>query len=298
MTQTSHLLRVLIVGLLPAALAAQQPPRPAFSDTHVHLNAPEAWIRLMDQAGIDRTVALAGRSSDYRTLIEASQRWRGRILPFLSLSPEHREFRPAWDADDGRLEPLLDSLLATGLFLGIGEISVSHFPGAGFPEADFDPMGRTMQGIMRAAQKYHVPVMVHCEITRLREFEALLEAYPDVTVIWAHGGYTPLFLAKRLLERHPNLLYELSARTWARHPRSPDYTILRDSSRVWEEWLALVEAAPTRFLVGTDASGRSDASDLEHIRSVLQFLDRLSPAARRLVAHDNLTRLLGLPAAG
>lgn len=291
-----RLLRVLVVGLLPAALAAQEPPRSTFSDTHAHLNAPDAWVRLMDQSGIDRTVALAGRSSDHRTLLEASRRWPGRILPFLSLSPEHRQFRPAWEADDGRLEPLLDSLLATGLFLGIGETSVSHFPGAGFPEADFDPMGRTMQGIMRAARKHHVPVLVHCEITRLREFEALLEAYPDVTVIWAHGGYTPRFLAKRLLDRHPNLQYELSARTWVRHPRSPDYTLLRDSSRVWEEWLALVEARPTRFLVGTDASGRSDERDLERIRSVQRFLDQLSPAARRLVAHDNLTRLLGLPA--
>lgn len=292
-----RMLRVLPV-LLPAAFAAQQPLQSTFSDAHVHLNAPEAWIRLMDQSGIDRTVALAGRSSDYRALVEAARRWPGRILPFLSLSPEHRAFRPAWEADDGRLEPLLDSLLATGLFLGIGEISVSHFPGAGFPEADFDPMGRTMQGLLRAAQKYHLPMLIHCEITRLREFEALLRRYPDVTIVWAHGGYAPLFLAKRLLHRHPNLLFELSARTWARHPRSPDYTILRDTSTVWKEWLALVEAAPTRFLVGTDASGRSEASDLEHIRSVHRFLNQLAPAARRLVAHDNLTGLLHQPSDG
>jgi predicted TIM-barrel fold metal-dependent hydrolase len=48
----------------------------------------------------------------------------------------------------------------------------------------------------------------------MRELSALLERFPDVAVIWAHGGYTPLFVARRMLERHPNLTYELSARTW------------------------------------------------------------------------------------
>ena len=65
----------------------------------------------------------------------------------------------------------------------------------------------------------------------------MLQRFPDVPVIWAHGGYTPLFLARRMLQRHPNLHYELSARTWPRHPRSPDYTILRDGVAVWPEWL-------------------------------------------------------------
>ena len=85
-----------------------------------------------------------------------------------------------------------------------------------------------MSGILALARRYRVPVLLHIEWTRMRELSALLEQFPDVAVIWAHGGYTPLFIARRMLERHPNLTYELSARTWAEHPRSPDYTILRD----------------------------------------------------------------------
>ena len=64
--------------------------------------------------------------------------------------------------------------------------------------------------------------------------------FPDVAVIWAHGGYTPLFLARRMLEAHPNLYYELSARTWAVHPRSPEYTILKAGTSVWAQWLELI----------------------------------------------------------
>src|SRR5690606_17159262 len=132
-------------------------------------------------------------------------------------------------------------------------------------------------------RRHRVPILIHCEITRLGEFEALLSDNRDVTIIWAHGGYTPLFLARRLLERHPNLIYELSARTWSRHPRSPDYTIFRNETSVWPEWLDLVESMPERFLVGTDDSGRSEEGGLANARRVLLFLEQLSPSARRQV---------------
>ncbi|MGH7462155.1 MAG: amidohydrolase family protein, partial [Longimicrobiales bacterium] len=206
---------VVIVLLFPGPLlsAAQQESARGFSDAHVHLNDPVAWVRIMDELGITRSVALAGRNADNAALREAGRRWPGRVLPFLSVSPEHREFRAAWEADDERLVPLVDSLLSQGGYYGVGEISVSHFPAAGFPEADFNPNGRLMRSLLQLAKKHRVPVLIHCEITRLREFEALLRDHREVTIIWAHGGYTPLFLARRLLEEHPNLIYELSART-------------------------------------------------------------------------------------
>jgi len=159
-------------------------------------------------------------------------------------------------------------------------------------EADFDPAGPTMAGILALAQRHRVPVLLHVEWTRLRELSALLERFPDVAVIWAHGGYTPLFVARRMLERHPNLTYELSARTWPSHPRSPDYTILRDGRAVWPEWLALIEAMPERFVVGTDASHRSAESEAMKHASVQAFLRQLSPATRERVARANLLKLV------
>ena len=279
---------------MPLQLASQQ-SGVAFSDAHVHLNDPVAWLRTMDALGIARSVVLAGRSADNAALLDAGRRWPGRVLPFVSVSPEHREFRAAWAADAEHLGMIVDSLLARGGFYGVGEISVSHFPTAGFPEADFDPNGRAMRAILRAARRHDVPVLVHCEVTRLREFELLLRAHSDVTVIWAHGGYTPLFLARRLLKNHPNLIYELSARTWAKHPRSPDYTIFQNENSVWPEWLALIEELPSRFLVGTDASGRLAASDAANALRVQLLLSQLSGATRSLVGIENLERLLKLP---
>lgn len=272
----------------------QQTSAHAFADAHVHLNDAEAWVRLMDGAGIGRALVFRGRSIDNAGLLEAAARWPDRLVPFLSVSPEHREFRGDWVSGDASLVETVDSLLEHGGFYGIGEISVTHFPGAGFPEADFDPSGPVMRGIMASAQRHGVPVTVHLEVTRLREFEQVLADFRDVTVIWAHGGYAPLFLAERLLERHPNLVYELSARTWQRHPRSPEYTILMNGVDVWPEWIGLIERMPDRFIVGTDASLRSMQGDERKIQSVQSLLDQLSPEARRMVAVENLTRIVGI----
>jgi len=278
----------------PFAALAQSSAQGTWIDAHVHLNDPEAWIRLMDQAGIDRAIVFRGRSIDHAGILAAASRWPERLIPFVSVSPEHREFRAAWESDDDRLALRVDSLLRAGGFRGIGEISVSHFAGAGFPEADFSPNGRVMRAILETARRHAVPVTLHVEITRLRELEAILADFREVTVIWAHGGYTPLVLAERMLRDHPNLVYELSARTWIVHPRSPDYTILKDQREVWPEWLALIERMPDRFVVGSDASLRSMESDREKLGSVQGFLGQLSSSTRHMVAVGNLSRILRL----
>jgi predicted TIM-barrel fold metal-dependent hydrolase len=283
-------LAALVLVSILTPVRAQSPT--SFVDAHVHLNDPAAWIRLMDTRRVDRAIVFRGRAIDNAGLLAAARQWPGRLVPFLSVSPEHQEYRARWVAEDLSLVAEADSMLTAGGFAGIGEISVAHFPGAGFPEADFDPSGPVMRGLLEVARRHRVPVALHVELTRLRELERLLSDFPDVVVIWAHGGYAPVFLAERLLERHPNLLYELSARTWPEHPRSADYTILRDGAVVWPQWLALIERMPERFVVGTDASLRSVSSDEAKVASVQDFLAQLTPATRDRVARTNLNRIL------
>jgi predicted TIM-barrel fold metal-dependent hydrolase len=285
-----HLLACLAFCLAPVAGAQTIP----FIDAHVHLNDPALQLELMERHGATEAVVFWGGRSDNASVLEAARRHAPRLVPFASISPERTAYRPAWEGDGAALLAELDTMLATGHYKGIGEINAVHFPSTGFPETDFDPGGPMLTGVMELARKHRVPVLLHIELTRLREFEQLLERFRDVPVIWAHGGYTPLFLARRLLERHPNLTYELSARTWPRHPRSPEYTILRDGRALWPEWLALIEAMPARFVIGTDASNRSRDADSARYDSVQNLLRQLSPAAQRLVARDNLAKLLRL----
>lgn len=263
-----------------------------FVDAHVHLNDESMQLEMMRRFGAERAVVFWGRKSDNESIAESVKRHPELFIAFASISPERTAYRRAWDAQDAALLRTLDELLASGRFRGIGEISAAHFPSPGLSETDFDPTGPMMDGILTLARKYRVPVMVHIESTRLKELSALLEKFHDVPVIWAHGGYTPLFIARRMLERHPNLHYELSARTWPRHPRSPDYTILRDGASVWPEWLALIEAKADRFIVGTDASQRSRETEIMKFDSVQAFLRQLSPATRDRVARTNLLNLV------
>jgi predicted TIM-barrel fold metal-dependent hydrolase len=292
---------VVVAGGLGCSVDRQalERPRPEaepvpFVDAHVHLNDERMQLEMMRRFGAKRAVVFWGRNSDNESIAESVKRHPELFTAFASISPERAAYRRAWDARDPTLLRVLEELLASGRFKGIGEISAAHFPSPGLSETDYDPMGPMMDGIMTVARKYRVPVMVHIEVTRLKELSSLLEKFQDVPVIWAHGGYTPLFIARRMLEQHPNLYYELSARTWPRHPRSPDYTILRDGKSVWPEWLALIESKADRFIVGTDASQRSRETEMMKFDSVQAFLRQLSPATQDRVARTNLLNLVGV----
>lgn len=282
--------RALIGASLVVLAGCATPPR--LIDSHVHLNNLAMQLALMDEYGVEQAVVFWGRLSDNESILDAAAKHDGRFIPFASISPERTAYRSAWQRDDAALLEQLDALLATGKFKGIGEISVVHAATQGFSATDFDPTGPLMRGIMGLARKYRLPVMVHCEATRLTEFSSMLDGFSDVPVIWAHGGYTDAAEAKRLLQRHPNLYYELSARTWPRHPRSPTYTIMPDGL-LRPEWATLIEAWPQRFLVGTDASHHVEANERMKIESVRAFLKQLSPSARREVEGGVLRRLVG-----
>jgi predicted TIM-barrel fold metal-dependent hydrolase len=282
----------LILCFGPPAAAEQARTRIPFLDSHVHMNQQQVLLQLMNQEQLDRAIVFWGRSSNNAALTEAARANNGRLIPFVSISPERRRYRGFWNRDDPALLAELEASLKTGIFKGIGEISVVHFPSPGFPEADFDPLGALMRGIMGLAERYRVPVTIHCEVTRLRAFARLLDAFPAVQVIWAHGGYTPYFLARRMIERHANLTYELSARTYLRHPRSPDYTIFRNERDVWPRWLDLIRAYPTRFIIGTDGSQRSLEQDRMKVDRVRLLLSQLTPGTRELVAMGNILRLI------
>lgn len=249
-------------------------------------------LALMDEYGVERAVVFWGRLSDNKAVLEAATRHPTRFVAFASISPERGAYRRQWQRDDTAILAELEALLETGQFKGIGEISVVHDAAAGFAATDFSPTSSVMRGILELARKHRVPVMVHCEASRMAELSQLLEMFPDVAVIWAHGGYTGLEHAQRMLQRHPNLHYELSARTWPRHPRSPEYTILHDAATVAPRWIALIESMPQRFLVGSDASHHVEANERMKLESVHNFLSQLSPGARREVAGGSLRRLL------
>lgn len=264
-----------------------------FIDAHAHLNDPALQIELMDAHGAAQALVYWGGRSDHDTLLAAVRRWPGRFVPFASISPERRAYRGAWARDaPAELLGLLEPLLAAGVFRGIGELSPVHHASAGFPAADFDVQGAITTAVLALARRHRVPVVMHVELTRIDAFSELLARHDDVAVVWAHAGYAGAERAARLLQRHPRLTLELSARTWP-HPRLPGTLVFDEQGTLQPAWRTLIEREPLRVIVGTDAAGRSRESDAMKFASVQALLRQLDEPVRSLVARGNVQALLG-----
>lgn len=286
-----HTQLLALAGLL--AMTASASGRGYF-DGHVHVNEPGSMLALMERHQIPRAVVFWGGNTDNREIVEAARRHPDKLVPFLSVSPERLQPYGQWWRDgDAALLAYAERELRTGAYRGHGELSIVHFPSRGFPEAEYSPAHPLMTGLMGLALKYRLPVMIHCEMTYAREFAALLARYPAVPVIWAHGGYAPLYWVERMLARHPNLTIDLSMRLVADHPRSPDYWILKSPGQLWPRWLELIKANPTRFVSGSDSSQRDPEVDAARIASMEILLPRLTPAARQRRRSASEALLLG-----
>lgn len=290
---------LLLAAAALALAACAVPPPPAggpipFVDAHVHLNDAAMQLDLMRRFGAERAVVFWGRRGDNATVAEAAARHPDRFVAFASISPERARYRDGWAREDAALLAELDALLATGRYRGIGELSLVHDASAGFAATAVALDGPLAHGVFALARRHRVPLLLHVEASHRAGLEALLAAHPDVDAIWAHAGYLGAADARAVLERHPRLLLELSARTWPRHPRSAAYPIVDAEGRLDPAWGALVAAFPDRFVVGTDASHHDLGREEEKARSVQAVLRQLPTAVRERVARGTLLRVLRL----
>lgn len=128
-------------------------PSLVFVDAHTHLNSLAMQLQLINEYNLQKVIAFWGRESNNETLIEATKAHPHHLIPFVSISLERRQYREYWESGDLTLIEILEDYLKTGIFKGIGEISITHFPSRGFPEADFSPLGPMMKGIMGLAER-------------------------------------------------------------------------------------------------------------------------------------------------
>lgn len=134
-------------------------------------------------------------------------------------------------------------------------------------------------------------------------FERLLAYNPAARIVWAHAGggddfgsFTP-HLVTRMLTQHPNL--HLSIRPRSKRPGA----ILGPAGRN-EEWLAVIESFPERFVMGSDSffvqSTRGGAAQTfserlgTQTQAIRRLIHMLSPETARKVASENAARLYHL----
>jgi predicted TIM-barrel fold metal-dependent hydrolase len=240
-------------------------------DSHTHVDEaptygwfdpPEAIIRLMDEARIDKAIAMTYRDAPgpeervIEYLAEAVQRYPDRLIGYARMNPRHGAAAVA----------LFDRAIREyGLRgLKLHPVSVVMHPAAP-PTLD----------LIRHAAALGVPTLFHCgdeEFSLPLQVAEAAAAVPEATIILGHmGGYFHVRDAIRVAKRHPNLILETSA--------MPYPGMIKEA----------VEAIGVeRVLYASDGPGCDPLIEVEKVRRA-----GLTPGQEDALFRGNIERVLG-----
>jgi hypothetical protein len=228
--------RLVIFGLGAAlwftpALAphARAQPLPVF-DAHIHYS-DSAWgevpvpvaIAALDRAGVRMALISSTPDAGNIRLIDAApKRFVAILRPY-----RERSDMGTWHGDPN-IVTYLKTQLRPGMHKGIGEFHLS---------GDQARSGVVRQ-ILALAKAHNLFVQAHADERALLH---MLDAEPDLRILWAHAGFADPDAVKAALAKSRNLWVELATRG-----------DLTSDGQLKPAWLALIEAYPDRFMLGSD----------------------------------------------
>jgi len=289
MTRTLPLLFALFFG---GTALADPPP---FADIHLHfkwdqkeiISAKEVVAKLKANNVVLATVS--GMPPELALeLTRAGGPW---ILPYFSPYKDALH-RRRWFTDKTVVSDA-EKAIASGRYAGIGEVHV------------WSPYGprlenKVFSGLLKLAEKYQVPFLIHTEASNYKFFSPICQAYPDVKFLWAHaGGIIKPDGVDKLLELCPNVWAEVSARDPWRYD-----TLVDKQLQLLPGWRELFIKHQDRFMTGTDPVwtvrfGQTwDRADegWSHYKQLLDFhrqwLKQLPPEVEEKIRVTNAKRFL------
>lgn len=176
-------------------------------DSHTHVDRfgwydpPETIIRLMDEAGVDKSIIMTyGDAPDVEGALEyiaeAVQKYPDRLIGYARMNPRRGE----------EAHRLFEKAMEEYGFKGLKLHPVGNLCHPGSQETI---------DIIRLAARYRAPTLFHCgdeEFTLPLQVAQAAEACPEATIILGHcGGYFHVQDAIRVAERYPNIVLETSA---------------------------------------------------------------------------------------
>jgi predicted TIM-barrel fold metal-dependent hydrolase len=235
-------------------------------DSHTHVDRvgwydpPETILRLMDEAGIDKSIIMTYRDAPdsegaLEYIAEAVQKYPERLIGYARINPRrgeaaHRLFQRAIE-DYG--------------FKGLKLHPVGNL---------CHPGRRETIDLIRLAVRYRAPVLFHCgdeELTLPLQVAQAAAACPEATVILGHsGGYFHTMDAIRVAERHPNIVLETSA--------MPYPQVIRE---------AVERVGAARVLYASDGPGCDPAIEVHKVR-----LAGLSTEEQEALFYRNIVGIL------
>jgi predicted TIM-barrel fold metal-dependent hydrolase len=296
MNRRTFLATSALAGMPAAATAASGPaaaaPEPAASawgsdelrrlgawDVHVHVGTPgptpakrmEALVKIADRVGVERMCIFMSPPWQYEPTPEQFRRsnddvlailkeWSSRAFGFVYLNPAH--LRASLDE--------LERCVADGPMIGI-----KLWVGCRCNRPELDP-------IVRRAAELNALILQHTWLKQRgqgnlpgestpQQLAELSARHPGVPLICGHTGGGDWALGIRAIRARPELHADLGG-------GDPVFG---------EVEMAVRELGAERVLYGSDAHGRSFASQLGRVLGA-----EITPQQKRLILRDNLVRLL------
>jgi Amidohydrolase len=242
---------VIGLGFLANHASAADYTGPLF-DAHLHYNE-EAWngsagphpltdvLARMQKSGV-RAIVANSRPNDGTRSLAAAQTDTAKagvtVVPFIRLYRNRADYS-TWFQDESIYQMVLDELARgteAGPYKGIGEFHLYDSQNAN---------GAVAKKLMALADDKGLAVLAHVDDVAIDLLMANTPSKGQKTkLIWAHTGIGGASTARvrALLQKYPLLMGELSYR--------PGLT--GADGKLSPEWRALVQAFPTRLVIGSD----------------------------------------------
>jgi hypothetical protein len=315
-------------GILLSPVTTQSPASPAtasekrgltFIDVHDHLFPhiieSSEIIETMDEYGISLMVNMQEPCQIYISappssegIPDLSEKYPDRFISLYSneavLLLDHvAESGSPTISDEEKYTALLEEAMRSGKYRGFGEVALRH----GTVSVDggmgntgcanvFVPGDHPWMFIMSdIAAKYDVPIDIHMEKPEvmLPGFERLLEHNRNTTIIWSHtgwnvAGYSTPEVWRQLLKKHPNLYGSIKCRPFV---KGDLVSLVLEDKTISEEWLALFQEFPGRFMIGTDIKPGQRAGEFNFVPAHFLVLKSLPRDVQIRIAQENAMRI-------
>ena len=282
--------RLYVAAALLAMLAAA-PARAAdyagpLVDAHSHVpnaTAIDAYVAAMKRHNVTRVILLGvggAQKDDAAWIAAAVKKYPDRVVAG----------QPVADPTAATAASRLDAELGKSGAKAVGEIHVRQVS----RKIDRSPADAAFVKILEVAAKHKTPVVIHDELNAeaAKALEAALSAVPAATIVLAHGGESTPATLGGLLERHPNLVVDLSGMHFQRTP-----ALATEKGPLDPAWKALIVKRPDRFVMGIDvwAARLFEPAMLDRLMMwTRRILGELPPEVAERIAHRNAAAIYRL----
>jgi hypothetical protein len=338
----TRLLTLTLFAIAPSTFAAGAYSGPVI-DGHNHWNGSrdaKAFVALQQKHNVVATIVMPRAygsktneadlpTSDEQTATAISA-YNTILFPTVGMQlPQLTE--ADWNSNSNFMQKLyseVEAKLDTGLYFGIGEVILRHYPYFNHPtvassgkhmQIEKSPDSKHFRKLASIANEKKVPINFHMEgePSLVRDLRQVLHDFPRVTFIWAHmcGRISAKQIAS-LMESFPNLFCDLAAMTnvgptgygYARGksfperkgwPEAHEWTfIIEENGRFYPEVKDLLMRFPDRFIgVGMDNAHGSLPSKVyaSRLSRFRELLGTLPPDVAKKLACQNAKDLWRLP---